>query len=84
MGYPAIESEPRQAGRLAVLARHSGDYVLTLKESAEILSISDRTVQRLVASGKLTAVKISDRRIGILASELARFLSQNAGTAAAA
>ena len=59
-------------GRLAAIEDRRGDYVISVKEAARILSISTRTVWRLIAAGKLAAVQISDRRKGILASEIAQ------------
>ena len=70
------ESVPPQGGPLAVLEARRGDYVRTSKRAAAILSVCTRTVWRLIESGKLNAISISERRRGILASELARYMGR--------
>ena len=52
------------------------DYVLTTKEAAQLLSLSERTVTRLIAASRLNAVAVSTRRKGILASEISRYLGK--------
>ena len=84
MRQAAFESELCPSGMLAALAAHQGDYILKIREAAGIMSVSGRTVQRLVKAQKLRAVRLSDRRIGIWASEVSRYLSESPDTAAAA
>jgi len=69
----------RPSGSRAVLDRHHGDYVLPFRDVAEILNVSTRTVFRLVESGRIRAINVSLRRRGVLASEVARVLSEGLG-----
>ena len=66
------------SGPLAAIESRGGDYVLNVTEAAKILSISPRTLRRIITAGKISAVQVSARRRGILASELARYMG--AGT----
>lgn len=42
----------------ALVARRSGTKARTIRETAEILQVSERTVHRLIASGQLRAHRI--------------------------
>ena len=53
------------------------DYVLTIADTAGVLSVCTKTIMRMLADGRLRGIRISDRRRGILASEVARFLNQS-------
>ena len=63
--------------RLAVLASRGGDYVMTISEVARVLTVCTKTVRRAIDARKIHAIRVSERRRGILASEVARFLSQS-------
>ena len=59
---------------------HTGrvtDYVLTIADTARTLSVCTKTIVRMLADGRLHGIRISERRRGILASEVARFLNEN-------
>ena len=64
-----------RSGPLAVIEERRGDYVLSIKDAARILSISTRTIWRMIGARKLNAIQISERRKGLLASEIARHMS---------
>lgn len=49
--------------------------VYSVKRFAEAFQISDRTVWRLIAAGKINTIKLSVRRIGIPAEEAERYAS---------
>ena len=51
------------------------DKLLTLKETAKILRVSERTIMRYLKSGKLKASKVGQWRIK--QSELNKFLEKN-------
>ena len=51
------------------------DKLLTLKETAQILRVSERTIMRYLKSGKLKASKIGQWRIKEI--DLNRFLKEN-------
>lgn len=51
-------------------------YMLTVQETAKILGVSVHTVYRLINSGDLSAVKISQRRTVIKAEELERYINR--------
>ena len=51
------------------------DKLLTLKETAKILRVSERTIMRYLKSGKLKASKVGQWRIK--ESDLEKFLKQN-------
>ena len=51
---------------------------LSLQDIAEELGISDRTVRRWVASGRLPAVRPSERVIRVKAEDLDAFLGTSA------
>lgn len=69
----------KPTGSRAVLERHSGNYVMSFRDVAEVLSVSPRTVFRLVQAGRIPAINVSLRRRGVLASEVARILEQGLG-----
>lgn len=52
------------------------DYVLTMKEAAQLLSLSERTLWRLIAARQIFAIPLSTRRRGILASEISRYVGK--------
>ena len=52
------------------------DKLLTLKETARILRVSERTIMRYLKSGKLKASKVGQWRIK--ESDLEKFLKENA------
>lgn len=51
-------------------------YMLTVQEVAKILGVSVHTVYRLINSGDLSAVKISQRRTVIKAEELEKYINR--------
>ena len=51
------------------------DKLFTLKETAKILRVSERTIMRYLKSGKLKASKLGQWRIG--ESDLDEFLKEN-------
>lgn len=51
-------------------------YMLTVQETAKILGISVHTVYRLVNSGDLSVVKISQRRTMIKVEEIERYINR--------
>ena len=53
----------------------SMDKLFTLKETAEILRVSERTVMRYLKSGKLKASKLGQWRIKEI--DLEKFLKEN-------
>jgi excisionase family DNA binding protein len=53
--------------------------ILTQREIAQRLRVSLDTVRRLCAAGELRVVRVSPRRIGILASEEERYLREHQG-----
>ena len=52
-------------------------YMLTVRETAKILSISIHTVYRLIESGELKCKKISVRKTMIPAEEIERYISEH-------
>ncbi len=51
-------------------------YMLTVQETAKILGVSVHTVYRLINSGELSVVKISQRRTVIKAEEIERYINR--------
>lgn len=51
-------------------------YMLTVQETAKILGVSVHTIYRLINSGDLSAVKISQRRTVIKAEEIERYINR--------
>ena len=51
-------------------------YMLTVQETAKILGVSVHTVYRLINSGDLLALKISQRRTVIKAEEIERYINR--------
>ncbi|MCM1270930.1 MAG: helix-turn-helix domain-containing protein [Ruminococcus flavefaciens] len=51
-------------------------YMLTVQETARMLGVSVHTVYRLIDSGDLSAVKISQRRTVIKAEELEKYINR--------
>lgn len=65
-------------GPLAAIERRASDYVISIRDAAGILTISPRTLWRMLESNKIHGVRLSERRRGILASELSRYLTDEA------
>lgn len=55
--------------------------LLSVKEAAKALCISDRTLWTLTQSGRITAVKLSPRAVRYEVAELYRFIQQAKGGA---
>lgn len=51
-------------------------YMLTVQETAKVLGVSVHTVYRLINSGDLSAVKVSQRRTVIKAEELEKYINR--------
>lgn len=51
-------------------------YMLTVRETANILGVSVHTVYRLIESGELSAMKVSPRKTVIKAEEIERYISR--------
>lgn len=51
-------------------------YMLTIQETAKVLGVSVHTIYRLINSGDLSAVKISQRRTVIKAEEIERYINR--------
>jgi predicted DNA-binding transcriptional regulator AlpA len=54
------------------------DPVLSIRQTAEVLNLSERSLWRLISAGKIRTLRISTRRRGVLASEIARIQSEAA------
>lgn len=50
-------------------------YMFTVQETAKVLGVSVHTVYRLINSGELSVVKISQRRTVIKAEEIERYIN---------
>lgn len=51
-------------------------YMFTVQETAKVLGVSVHTVYRLINSGELSVVKISQRRTVIKAEEIERYINR--------
>ena len=49
-------------------------HILTLKETAQELTISRSTLYLLIREGKIKTVNITSKRVGVLQSEIERYL----------
>jgi excisionase family DNA binding protein len=54
----------------------SRQRVYSIQRTAEELGVCDKTIRRLIADGKIKAVRLSVRRLGIPASELDRIVTE--------
>lgn len=54
----------------------SRQRVYSIPRTAEELGVCDKTIRRLIADGKIKAVRLSVRRLGIPASELDRIVAE--------
>ncbi len=50
-------------------------YMLTVQETSKVLGVSVHTVYRLIDSGDLSAVKISQRKTMIKAEEVEKYIN---------
>lgn len=50
------------------------DQIYTLKESASLLRVHIQTLYRLIKSGDIKSLSITEGRKGILSSELERYI----------
>jgi excisionase family DNA binding protein len=60
---------------------HERQAALTIREAAELLNVSERTIRRLIAKGELPSFRVFSS-IRIEAQELDRFVEENGATAA--
>lgn len=51
-------------------------YMITVRETANILGVSIYTVYRLIESGELSAMKVSPRKTVIKAEEIKRYINE--------
>lgn len=51
-------------------------YMLTVQETAKILGVSVHTMYRLINSGDLSTVKISQRKTVIKAEEIEKYINR--------
>lgn len=51
-------------------------YMLTVQETARILGVSIHTVYRLISSGELSAVKVSQRKTVIKDEEIEKYINR--------
>ena len=51
-------------------------YMLTVQETARVLGVSVHTVYRLINSGELSALKVSQRKTVIKAEEIERYINK--------
>jgi hypothetical protein len=61
---------------IVMLQQRSGDYALSIREAANIARISTRTMWRLIGNNTIKSIRASERRRIVMASELARHLSE--------
>ena len=57
---------------------YQADPVLAVDDAAVEVGLSSKTLRRLYDRGEIEFIKLSERRIGIRRSELARFLNERA------
>lgn len=50
----------------------------TIRECADALRVSERTVRRAISSGRLNAVRITSRAVRVRAADLEEFVRRNA------
>ena len=55
-------------------ALRRSEYLMPLKEAAEVLSVSLRTIQVVVAAGDLPVVRVSPRRLAVHPDDLRDFI----------
>jgi len=51
-------------------------HILTLKDTAQELTISRSTLYLLIRKGEIKTVNITSKRVGVLKSEIERYLVQ--------
>jgi predicted DNA-binding protein (UPF0251 family) len=69
---------------IVTLQQQSGDYALSISQAAKIARVSSRTMWRLIEKSQIKSIRASERRRIIMASELARHLSEGFREGAAA
>lgn len=54
------------------------DPVFSVKQTAEVLNLSERSLWRMISAGAIRTLKIGARKRGVLASEIRRIQSEAA------
>jgi excisionase family DNA binding protein len=72
---PLNPSPPKKAQQK--LERQPLDRLLSMKQAAEVLDVHVATIRRLIEGGKLIAIRVADRKIGIRASSLEAHMATN-------
>ena len=67
-------------GQVAVQISQEKTQLVTMLSAASRLSISKRTLERLVRDGDIVAVRVGERRLAIEEIELARFVAARRAT----
>jgi len=73
--YILIEALRQYEVRTFTVGNSKSDGLLTIKEAAERLKVSRRTIFSWIESGKLKTIHFSKRSVRIPASELVRFVN---------
>jgi hypothetical protein len=68
--YDQVSASPDPARRL--------DPIVSIKDAAVLANCHPQTLKNEARRGRLTLVRISERRIGVRSSELKRFLAGRA------
>ena len=57
-------------------------YFLSVYETAKLLGVSTHTIYRLISSGELSAIKVSEHRTSISAEEIRKYIERKSGVKA--
>lgn len=52
--------------------QHKGNRALSIADAARLLALSKRTVERRISTGKIKAVRVSERRLVVTTNEIAQ------------
>lgn len=58
------------------MAKNGPSYLVTVKEAAARLAVSERTVWTLIASGEFRRIKLGSRSTRVNAAEVEAFISR--------
>jgi hypothetical protein len=74
--------QPVPHSQVAPYPRFLADPIILLKEAARISGVTAQTLKNEAGRGKLTLIRISERRIGVRQSEWERYLDSRIWSAA--
>jgi hypothetical protein len=74
---PGKQQTAKQLATRGPPATRGADWVVSLERAGEILSSHPATIRRLIKSGRLIAVRVADKKVGVRMSSIQAHMDAN-------